>query len=643
MVCKEKVAPVRKKLRVLAPGTPAESMLWCGACFLLCAARAGGRPLPPAACAALLPAALTGSIAAAVGAVGGYLLFWGWEAALAPVALTLSCLTAAVIFSKTPINRAFLSLSLTGAVGGIFLLDSGVTASSVLHLLISLALAFAVPVLWQRLGQTRRLRVAALVLLGCFGAVLPPLGASLAVGAAIALLSTGGGLTEAVLCGAAVDLGGALPVPATGILALGVLCADFFKKKQGRERSVIFLGSALLWQLASGAVLPLLCACAALGTGAGLAFPNLLPLPTNANNACRPLLPKQEKGIELALETMYRVLAREEPAVTPVQLAEIYDEAAERVCRCCVRRDQCWEQESEDTYRDLCKAGEGILLRGTAVRDDLPARFADRCRHTEGFLTAVNQALDVQRQKARDERRFEESRQIAAGQYLTLSRLLRRNTEPDSALPIRYTPELAVGTACRNGNAVSGDRGATCRDRFGNFYVLLCDGMGTGAEARAESDRAAKLLSALLAGGIAPDSAMELLNGFYVLRKVTAFSTVDVLCLNLTTGEGAIYKWGAAPSYLRNAAGVQKIGTVTPPPGCGVGPAHCPDCCELSLKAGETLVMVSDGAFGEETEHRLTSFSHGTVRDLASCLITLGESDAADDRTAVVLRLRSVA
>ena len=167
--------------------------------------------------------------------------------------------------------------------------------------------------------------------------------------------------------------------------------------------------------------------------------------------------------------------------------------------------------------------------------------------------------------------------------------------------------------------------------------------MGTGPEARAESDRAAKLLSALLAGGVAGDSAMQLLNGFYVLRKTTAFSTVDLLQLNLFTGAGAIYKWGAAPSYLRVGDRVEKIGTASPPPGCGVGPDHCPERYELSLKAGETLVMVSDGAFGEETEQRLTGFSQGTVRDLASCLIALGEADAADDRTAVVLRLRSVA
>ena len=644
MLCKDKVpAPVRKKLRVFAPGNPAEPLLWCGACFLLCAARAGARPLPLAACVPLLAGALPAAVAGAIGAVGGYLLLWGWEAAMAPVALSLSYLAAAVIFAGTPVNHAILSAALTGAVGAIFLLDSGLTAAGIVHLLLSIAAAFAAPVLWKRISARRRGRLSALVLLGCAAALVPPFGASVSAGIAVGLLCTGGGLTEAVLCGAAVDLGGALPVSMTGVLALGVLCADFFRQTRGNRRSAIFFSSALLWQLASGTVLPSLCITAALGALAGTALPELLPLPARVRTAGRPLLPKQEKGVERALETMYQILAREEPAVSPIRLAKVYDEAAERVCRCCVRRDQCWEQDAEDTYRDLCRAGEGILIRGSALRDDLPARFADRCRHTEGFLTAVNQSLDAQRRTARDERRFEEGRQIAAGQYLLLSRLLSRSTEPDSTAPIRFTPELAVGTACKNGNEVSGDRGATCRDRFGNFYVLLCDGMGTGPEARAESDRAAKLLSALLAGGVAPDSAMELLNGFYVLRKVTAFSTVDLLRLDLTTGEGTIYKWGAAQSYLRVGETVQKIGTVTPPPGCGVGPAHCPDRCELSLKAGETLVMVSDGAFGEETEHRLTSFSRGTVRDLASCLITLGESDAADDRTAVVLRLRSVA
>ena len=636
-----------KAMETLHMSVPAfvwKPALWGVACFLLSAARAVRQPLPLAACAVLLAGALPCNLAAAVGALGGYCLLWSWEAALEPAALSLSFLAAAIIFRRTPISYAVLSAALTFAVGAIFLLDSGVAAAPVLHLLLSTGAAFAAPLLWERLGQEHRRRFGSLLLLACFAVLLPPFGASAAAGAAIALLSSGGSLSTAVLCGAAIDLGGILPVSMTGVLAFGSLIAGLAQWKQGPKRSGSFFASAVLWQLACGTVQPLLCFSAALGAAAGVLLPGMLPASEeDSRDSISGNLPRPQKGVEKALEQMYGVLARESPTVTPTRLADVYDYAADQVCKCCVRRAQCWELESEDTYHDLCKAGEGILIRGTALRDDLPERFAARCRHTEGFLTAVNQALDAQRLRAREERRFEEGRQIAAAQYLFLSRLLRRISEPEKTESIHFSPELAVGSACKAGNPLSGDRGATCRDRYGNFYVLLCDGMGTGAEARAESDRAAKLLAALLSGGAAADAALEMLNGFYLLRKTTAFSTVDLLQLNLFTGEGVLYKWGAAPSYLRAGETVQKIGTVTPPPGCGVGQASSPGRYELSLKAGETLVMVSDGAFGEETEQRLTSFSRGTVRDLASCLIAMGEAEAADDRTAVVLRLRTVA
>ena len=623
-------------------GQLATSLLWGAGAFLLCAARAIGRPLPLAAGAILLAGASPAGLLATGGAIGGYLLLWGWEAALEPLALSLSFFAAAVIFRKTPISLPLLSAGLTGAVGAVFLLESGFSLAVAAHLLLSAVLAFALPLVWARTKQEVRAAMCGLTLLACLGLALPPYGANLAAGAALVPVCAGAGLPAAVLCGAAADLSGALPVPMTGVLALGALAARALAPKRGWKRSGVFFAAAAIWQLTAGGLSPLFCLSTALGSAAGAVLQRSLPgLPVEDEAPVRSALPQREVGVEQALETMGRILAREQPVISAIQLNEVYDYAAEQVCRCCVRRSLCWEEESEATYRDLCRAGEAILLRGTALRDDLPERFAERCRHTEGFLTAVNQELDAQRSRIREERRFEEGRQVAAAQYQTMARLLRKAAEPGSSEPLRYIPELAVGTASRAGNPVSGDRGATCRDRFGRFYVLLCDGMGTGAEARAESDQAAHLLAALLEAGVNADSAMDLLNGFYVLRKTTVFSTIDLLRLDLRSGKGELFKWGAAPSYLRREGGVEKIGTAAPPPGCGVGPSHRPGRCELSLRDGETLVMVSDGAYGEETERLLAGFSQGTVRDLASCLITLGEADAADDRTAVVLRLRS--
>ncbi len=538
-----------------------EALGFAGAGLLLAGLPLLGGPLPLGACLVLCCGFGLRGGAALLGAMGGYLLFWGWEAALEPLALSLSCFAGTLIFRRTPVSRSLLALCLCLAVGGLFLLDTGLGLRPLLRLLLGTGLAAGLPPLYDRAAG---------------GAAEARLGAG-----ALLLLSLG-----------------------TGGLPLGRTAA---------------LGGALL--------LPLLIR---------------LPLP-GAESALHPgqapALPPQ-RGVEKALRTMHGVLAREDPAVQPPQLAEVYDFAAERVCRCCVRYSLCWEQNAEDTYRDLCAAGEAMMQRGAAEREDLPERFISRCCHTAGFLTAVNQSMDALLARRREEHRRREVRRVAAGQYLALERLLEIQSKPRPRPELCFTPELAVGSACREGSRVSGDRGAACRDPFGHYYVLLCDGMGSGAPARGESDRAARLLTAFLETGLEPDTVLGLLNGFYLLRKDTAFATLDLLRLDLSTGAGTLYKWGAAPSYLRRGTGVEKIGTATPPPGLDAAKSGVPGQYELSLREGETLVMVSDGAFGEETEQRLTEFVQGSVRDLASCLITLGQGDTADDRTAVVVRLK---
>ena len=488
--------------------------------FLLSGLGFFSAPLPIAACLVLCASAPLQAGSALLGACSGYILLWGWELAMEPVALSLSCFVGYALFRRTPVSRSALCAGLCVAVGGLFLLDSGV---------------------------------------------------------------------------------GILPI----------------------LRLAVKTGSASLTPLAGTRVRP----ADPLGT-------------LEAKSMPLRVLPPQPQA-EKALRIMYGVLAREDPILQPVRLTEVYDEAAERVCRCCGRYGQCWEQNAEDTYRDLCAAGEAIVGRGEAQREDFPERFTERCCHTAGFLTAVNQSLDRLLTQHRVEHRRAEGRRVAAEQYLAMERLLAALTRPLPMQAPAYAPEMAVGSATRDGIGVSGDRGSAFRDRLGNYCVLLCDGMGTGPEARVESDRAARLLTAFLESGMEPDAAMGLINGFYVLRKQSAFATLDLLRLDLRSGDAALYKWGAAPSYLWRAGTVEEIGTAAPPPGLTAG-SRVPGQYELSLRDGETLVMVTDGAYGEETARRLTEFTKGSVRDLAACLIAQDQTNAEDDRTAVVIRLRSI-
>lgn len=349
------------------------------------------------------------------------------------------------------------------------------------------------------------------------------------------------------------------------------------------------------------------------------------------------------KRVSGVFAMLHRELSDLPPVECQSEISGVYDYTAEQVCRLCVNNQLCWSQQAEDTYVQLCQAAAPIMQRGTAVREDFPQPFVARCKHMEGFITAVNQELDASRSKRQLRNRLQEGRTILANQYLFLSRFLGKLADdanrPEQQSP-QYVPEFAVSSACCRDNTVCGDRGASFQDKWCNFYVLLCDGMGSGRAASEESGKAVRTLTGLLESGVAPDTAMELLNGFYVLQESSVFSTVDLLQVNLMSGSAVLYKWGAAPSYLKAGESVQKIGTVSPPPGLSVTSEYTAEQFKLSLNAGETLVMVSDGAFGEETEQRVLGFRGSTARELAQYIIAGAAPEAQDDLTAAVIRLR---
>ena len=167
--------------------------------------------------------------------------------------------------------------------------------------------------------------------------------------------------------------------------------------------------------------------------------------------------------------------------------------------------------------------------------------------------------------------------------------------------------------------------------------MILCDGMGTGEEAARLSSHAIRLLENLLRGGMGPEEALRLMNGNMLLRGNGTFSTVDLLRLDLYSGMAYLYKWGAAPSYWRDGERIQAVGNATPPPGIDIAHLSVPEKCKLSMKSGQLLVMISDGAYGEETEATIAAYRGSSTKELAALLISTMERE--DDMTAIVISL----
>lgn len=164
---------------------------------------------------------------------------------------------------------------------------------------------------------------------------------------------------------------------------------------------------------------------------------------------------------------------------------------------------------------------------------------------------------------------------------------------------------IGVASMRRSGEEVSGDKGAYFKTDSGLLYVILSDGMGSGEGAAEDSSEVISMLEKFLRAGIGAESAMRLVGATMQIKNERALSSasIDLLGVNLFTGEADIFKFGAAPTFVKNAAGVSVYKGDSLSAGLRGDRENLPDHLCTRLEAGSTAIIVSDGVTGgEDTE-----------------------------------------
>ncbi len=638
----------RKRLLELRPKLEPAAAFAMG--FILSAGAVGTGSLP---LAAGFLAGLHSSMCCLLGAVGAALGYWHfWEAAgIRQIAVTVCVLLAAAFFEGThlrqkPLFFPLLTSAISAVLGVAFSFQAGSMPLTAfgrygMEVLLAGGSAWVFEAAAEEKNQWVKGLAASLVILSLsqillFGAL------DLGIVAAAFLPGTqtgGNSILTAALCGGAVELSGVTKLPVTVILCVSAFISQKNKKKQMRLLpGILSLGAMALSRTLdfSGAI-----SLFAGGAATLLISPKPLPMPAASPDGIALAQTHLDQAAKAVARLQEMLLAE---AVTPALDAEVFDLATEQVCRGCPQWRLCWEEEAKVSYEWLKEAAPRILRQQRATRRDLPEAFWSRCHQPRVFLRGVNLAVDRLRASRGRRARLTETRQALAVQYKFLSGYLQDTARRLDTVPARmaaFTPEIGIHSAGKLGMAVCGDKGAQFAAGDCRYYVLLCDGMGTGLGAAQESENALSILTALLQAGFSPEGALDMLNSFYVLREFGGFSTVDLLELRLDTGRGALYKWGGAPSYVKNRQFARKIGTAGPPPGVGIGGSCQAEVIRLSLQRGETVILMSDGVDGEEVQQKIASFQEDSPKALAKYLVA-SASGEEDDRTAAAIRLRPI-
>ncbi len=165
----------------------------------------------------------------------------------------------------------------------------------------------------------------------------------------------------------------------------------------------------------------------------------------------------------------------------------------------------------------------------------------------------------------------------------------------ENHIRIGYASRAAAGELEENGTEICGDTVFSCRLPDGSRAVILCDGMGHGKEAAAESRAAAGLLRRLLKQGIPSARAIKEVNRLLLQKssQKEIYATVDLAVIGQSDRRAKFYKMGAAPSYIIRGRRIRRISQPALP--VGILPEIRLTHVSARLSAGDIIVMMSDG------------------------------------------------
>lgn len=588
-------------------------VLCFGGGFLLSGARLWGQ-MQPLALGLILGTTGWRCVFAAAGSAVGYRILWQQEG-LQGMVWTAGALLLALVLPLLETGqrlRALMAAAAACLVSGTHLAFPGRwTQADTPVLLLRMVMAAGCAGLGAEAvsGRNRGLRWMGW---GCMvlsvGSLLPAVGY-----AAAGFAAAGAPLPGAMMAGLGADLGGAGAVSVTAAVCLACFLQRVPVEKPWAQ--LLAPGTACLllmvlqrkwdlgqmvWMTAGGAV--------------GALLPRRLPAPGRSGRGMAQVRLEQTARV---LGLFQRQLLEYTPAKPDV--SALVQQMKMNSCDSCSLRSDCHVQGRLDEA--LVQREEPFL-----------------CRRPELAMAELRRAREQLRRMKAARAAQEEYRTALVQQYGFLTDMLHGLADRLTDRPqkrARFRVQVSArsrGREIADGDRVSAFSGAECR-----FFVVLCDGMGTGLGAAEESRQASNLIRQMLGAGLPPETVLGSLNSQLALMNRGGAVTVDLAEVRLDSGKVWLYKWGAGPSVLLRGRKSVMVGSSGPPPGLGVGEGR-ENVSHVALDRQEVLLMLSDGV-GTDKADRWADFAEtARLGDLAQRVLADGGS-REDDATVVAVRL----
>lgn len=217
-----------------------------------------------------------------------------------------------------------------------------------------------------------------------------------------------------------------------------------------------------------------------------------------------------------------------------------------------------------------------------------------------------------------------------------------------------YPYRLSTGFAacCKENGEYSGDKNSDMILSNGMHMLAICDGMGTGRKAGAQSGRVLDMLEEMLNCGYDETEAIDMINSILVLDESDEiFTALDLFLFDLNKGVGEFVKAGASPSFIKRGNKAEVINYDTLPVGI-LEETHIKKGLKKFQK-GDLIYFMSDGYYESVKNDdayiikKITECDLRNPQRIAEALfadaLERSEGKACDDISVLVVKVRQTA
>ncbi len=227
---------------------------------------------------------------------------------------------------------------------------------------------------------------------------------------------------------------------------------------------------------------------------------------------------------------------------------------------------------------------------------------------------------------------------------LEVAKIQDRGKDKSVCLETAPTYEIAYGIAekMRTGEDVSGDSRSVQNVSRSKRLFAICDGMGSGENAKKSSLEALNMIENFYRAGLKSDIVLNIVNRLLKISFDEGYSTLDVSVVDTKSGALDILKLGATSSFIVRKDSVEAVACHLPP--AGILEDATPTTLRFQLFDGDMVVMMSDGVYDVLEDKGVVDVVDcartSNPQTLANELLKRAVSSGADDDcTVLVTRL----